>query len=382
MPIEVDTEEAITDEAAGAGETVTVFDVNERAESVADAEPISYYGSDFDVHGLVRRLKEGDIIVPNFDPAFEDDGPIRGFQRGFVWRRYQMERFVESLLLGYPVPGIFLVQQEDKTLLVLDGQQRLKTLAQFYDGEFFDGSDFALEAVADDFKGLTYRGLAAEDRRTLDNTFIHATIVKFDPAQNGERAVYQLFERLNTGGTNLYPQEIRVALYTGPLVDYIRSLNLNDSWRNLYGPVSGRLKDQEMVLRFLALYTESEKYERPLKGFLNDFLSRHRELTSLDSGALTAIFSSTCAILDEALGRSAFRTKAQVNAALADAVMVGMARRVASRGAVSDNAAVKSAHAGLLANDDFVSAIARATADEDRVARRLSMATQAFSDVG
>ena len=77
---------------------------------------------------------------------------------------------------------------------------------------------------------------------------------------------YQLFERLNTGGTNLYPQEIRVALFRGRLVDILREWNGDEHWRDLYGPLSPRLKDQELILRFLAFYLEADDYERPLKG--------------------------------------------------------------------------------------------------------------------
>ena len=66
-----------------------------------------------------------------------------------------MDRFIESLLLEYPIPGIFLVRQADKRYLVLDGQQRLSTLAAFYSG-FHDRREFALHNVADEFKGLTY----------------------------------------------------------------------------------------------------------------------------------------------------------------------------------------------------------------------------------
>ncbi|HEY5286047.1 MAG TPA: DUF262 domain-containing protein [Solirubrobacteraceae bacterium] len=378
MSAEAEEPEVSLDESGEEGDVVTIVDVNERAEAIAEAQPISYFGSDFDVHGLVRRLGQDDIIVPAFDPTFEPDGEIQGFQRGFVWRRYQMDRFVESLLLGYPIPGIFLVQQPDRKLLVLDGQQRLRTLQQFYAGAFYNGEEFVLETVADAFKGLSYGGLAEEDRRALDNTFIHATIVKYDSDAGGERAVYQLFERLNTGGTNLYPQEIRVALYRGPLVDFVRDLNSDPNWRSLYGPTSGRLKDQELILRFLAFYTESAQYERPLKGFLNDFLSRHRDLNGLDAPALQERFAETCAVVQGALGRAAFRIQTQVNAALVDSIMVGVARRL-EHGPINDLDSMRKAFSSLLEDSEFVSAIARATADEDRVARRISKATAAFA---
>jgi hypothetical protein len=197
----------------------------EEQEALTEAErgaaPVTYQGTDFDVEGLVRRLQRDDIVIPTFghgDPTLE----TAGFQRGFVWRRSQMDRFIESLLLGYPIPGIMLVEQTDKRYLVLDGQQRLRTLKAYYEG-VHHSREFALENVADEFKGLTYRTFSAEQKRTLDNTFIQATIVKPDGPNESLEAVYQVFERLNSGGTQLTPHEIRIALYQA------RS---STSWRN------------------------------------------------------------------------------------------------------------------------------------------------------
>jgi hypothetical protein len=200
-------------------------------QAIPELEPLSYFGTDFDVHGLVRRLNENDIVVPTFDPVGDSDSDLSGFQRKFVWKKPQMDRFVESLLLGFPVPGIFLVQQANKKLLVLDGQQRLRTLQRFYAGRIGRDTAFSLENVAEEYKGLSYDTLDEEQRRTLDNTFIHATVVKYNPILGGDESVYSLFERLNTGGTNLYPQEIRVALYNGRLVELLRELNSYASWR-------------------------------------------------------------------------------------------------------------------------------------------------------
>jgi hypothetical protein len=352
----------------------------EIAEPFATSAPISYFGTDFDVLGLVRRLEDGDIVVPNFYPADASVIDLAGFQRGFVWRKYQMDRFVESMLLGYPVPGIFLVQQGDRKLLVLDGQQRLRTLQRYYSGTLEDGSAFRLENVGDAFKNLTYDELQDEDRRALNNNSLHATVIRYDadPGGHGDEAIYQLFERLNTGGTNLYPQEIRVALYPGVLVDFIRRLNDEPNWRYLYGKTSDRLKDQELILRFLALYTSANLYKRPLKGFLNDFLKLHRNLEGLNEQALEKSFAETCAALARGPGQRAFRSRRQVNAALVDSVLVGVAKRL-EQGPIEHLDQIEARLDELLANDDFQSSIARATADEDRVARRLGLATEAFS---
>src|SRR3989304_6490807 len=92
---------------------------DERDELVPFKYSITSYGADFDVDGLVKRIDRDDIFVPPF-------------QRGYVWNINQASRFIESLLLGLPVPGIFLSKDDDRKLLVIDGQQRLVTLARFY----------------------------------------------------------------------------------------------------------------------------------------------------------------------------------------------------------------------------------------------------------
>lgn len=359
-----------------------VLDVNETAETLEETVPLSYFGTDFDVHGLVRRLNEDEIVIPSFDPASDTGSAVEGFQRRFVWKKYQMDRFIESLLLGYPVPGIFLVQQPNKQLLVLDGQQRLRTLQQFYAGTLDKGAAFRLEHVSDALRGLTYNELDPVDRRTLDNTFIHAIVVKYDPEAGGVSNVYQLFERLNTGGTNLYPQEIRVALYHGELVKLVRELNENADWRLLYGRRSDRLKDQELILRFLAFYFESENYRRPLKGFLNMFLDMHQDLEGIGATEASEVFAGSCSLLARAIGQRAFRVggSGQVNAALVDSVLFGVAKRLERR-PVEDLAGFETAYDGLLADEEFLSAIGRATADEDRVRLRLTKARAAFASV-
>lgn len=105
---------------------------------------ITSYGADYPVDGIVRRLRDKSILIPEF-------------QRNYVWTLKQASRFIESLLLGLPVPGIFLSkEQESQKLLVVDGQQRLKTLLFFYDG-IFNGKEFLLKGVQDRFDNVTYK---------------------------------------------------------------------------------------------------------------------------------------------------------------------------------------------------------------------------------
>jgi hypothetical protein len=347
------------------------------AEPDPNPEPVTYSGTDFDVEGLVRRLNRGDIVIPTFGHG-DETIELSGFQRRFVWHKPQMDRFVESLLLGYPIPGIFLVLQADKRYLVLDGQQRLRTLQRFYDGTHA-GKVFALDDVGDRFKGLTYKTLPDDLRRTLDNTFIQATVVRTDGSAPSLDAVYQVFERLNSGGTLLTAHEIRVALYAGPFIDFLTKLNRAKTWRSLYGTESIRLRDQELVLRALALYVSPGTYKRPLKKYLNDFVAAHRYVEDLDIQVLRSRFEDATALLLEAGGAATLRRGgAQVNAALTEAILVGLMRRLDTP--PKPKAARVATAVTRFSNDpDIESTISRATADEESVRKRLAAATKALA---
>jgi uncharacterized protein with ParB-like and HNH nuclease domain len=115
--------------------------------------------------------------------------------------------------------------------LIIDGQQRLKSLQFFYEG-FFNPKDhqktkriFKLTKVQKHFEGLTYEKLEENDRIKLDDSIVHATIVKQEAPDNENTSIYHVFERLNNGGKKLTPQEIRTAIYYGELNDLIEELN-------------------------------------------------------------------------------------------------------------------------------------------------------------
>ncbi|NVM78896.1 hypothetical protein FHW83_004727 [Duganella sp. SG902] len=352
-------------------------DYAEVDEATPEVQPISYSGTDFDVEGLVRRLNRGDIVIPTFghsDPNVE----VAGFQRAFVWRPAQMDKFIESLLLGFPVPGIVLVQQADKRYLVLDGQQRLSTLAAFYDGR--RGNQlFALKTVAEEYQDLTYSTLSDAQRRSLDNTFIQAIIVKTDGSTNSLESIYQVFERLNSGGTQLTGHEIRVALYAGRLIDFIAGLNQLPSWRALYGKPSPRLRDQELILRILAFFVSPGTYKRPMKKFLNDFSGTNRDCANLDKAHIKGLLDRVCSLLNESAGPASLRhLSKQVNVAMTEAVIVGLMRRLEVGDSSPSPESVNQALIKLLDDKKFVESITEGTAVDDSVKYRLAFAAKIF----
>ncbi len=333
---------------------------------------ITSFGIDFDVRGLVGRLQDGDITIPKW-------------QRGFVWTFRTASSFVESLLLGLPVPGIFLgTDPATKELYVVDGQQRLRTIRGFYEGKFPGGSGnrkFALTGVADRFYGITYTDLNDAERRELNNSLIHATVVRQDAPKCDDTSMYQIFKRLNSGGRPVNPQEIRCAIYQGKLINMIRELNEDLAWRDVVGSHSLRLKDQEMILRFMAMYHKGHDYTRPMEEFLNVFTQTHRNPSEKWMQDTAELFKGTIEAFAGSLGKEAFRISGgrAVNAAVFDSMSVGLANRIRQSG-VPEYEVIRDTHRHLVSSDNYLQAITQGTSDDRSVEDRLRIASSAFKD--
>lgn len=360
-------EEGIEDEAVASDAEQDVPGI-ERYE-------IGFYGTDFPVDALYKRLSsaedatEGDIFIPDF-------------QRGYVWTKKQADGFIESLLLGLPVPGIFLsTDRATSRRFVIDGGQRLRTIRAFMDGDF-KGSDYRLgKGVHQDFEGKGYSDLLPIDRRRFDDAIIHATIVRQDRPQGGDRSLFYLFERLNTRGTPAAAHEVRRSLWGGSLNDLIKELAKNTNWRNVYGRPSPRLKDQELILRFFALFVDETRYggegERTMKDFLSSFMGRYRDTSGPEAEGWQKAFEDVIELIDRVLGHDAFRPEGRLNTAVYDAVMVGLAHARAS-GGLPQHDTLRSAYDELLENEDFLAATSSRTSHQPNVRMRLRLAREAF----
>jgi Protein of unknown function DUF262 len=344
-----------------------VEDAEEDVSTTGELFSISSFGVDYPVETLVSRMSKKLFYIPPF-------------QRAFVWSQNQCSRFIESLLLGLPVPGIFLFKEADSGKhLVIDGQQRLKSLLYFNEG-LINGREFALTGLKTKFEGRTYRTLDDADRARLDDGVIHATVFKQDLPEGEINSVYEVFERINTGGIKLSPQEIRSCICHGNFNNYLHKLNDNVQWRNLYGPKSKRLKDVELILRFMAFYEKSTEYKRPMKHFLNDYMKEKRNFSDAQLQDMGSIFVRTISFVTQALGPRPFRPDRSLNTAVFDSVASALAHRL-SVSKAPDNECTLSAYTALLQNERFVEGYIRATADEENVKKRLEEAQKAFAYV-
>lgn len=336
-----------------------IIDIDSSREEPAVIQyDITSYGADYTVDGLVAKMNRGDIFIPDF-------------QRDYVWNQTEASKLVESLLLGLPIPGIFLARESDSNkLLVIDGQQRLKSL-QFFVNGFFNPKEgkktkrvFKLIKVQKKFEDCSYEELEDRDRLMLGDSIIHATIIKQESPSDDNTGIYHVFERLNSGGKKLAPQEIRVAVYHGALNNLISTLNETPDWRELFGPKSARLKDQELILRFLAVKFNSKGYFKPMNEFLNKFNLSNRNPKPEELVKYQLAFLKSVETLKKCIGKTAFRPEGVFNVSIFESVLVAVSNLLDERGGI-DCALFKRNYEDLISNDDYRTASSRATSDEN-----------------
>ncbi len=206
---------------------------------------INSWGADLSFRELITMYDEGELLKPEI-------------QRYYVWDKVEASRFIESLLMGLPVPSIFLAKKENRKLIV-DGYQRIMTVHDFIKGIFStDNSVFKLsdiEGINEKWRGKTFEQLSADEQRRIKSTTIHAIIFEQTKPEGTDTSLYQIFERINTGGRTLTPQEIRNCVYQGSFNKLLIKLNKNNYWRKLYRQenIDLRMRDIEFILRFFTL---------------------------------------------------------------------------------------------------------------------------------
>jgi uncharacterized protein with ParB-like and HNH nuclease domain len=340
-------------------------DGDEDTSIASDLYSISSFGVDLDVEALVKRLTNNTYYVPDF-------------QRQYVWSQTDASKFIESLLLGLPVPGIFLYKESDTTKhLVIDGQQRLRSLQKYHEGIFRE-KKFRLTGLQSKWNNLSYRELTEDDQGRLDQAIVHATIFKQDTPTESMNSVYEVFERINTGGMKLSPQEIRSCVAHGEFNSLLFKLNKNKIWRELFGKESTRLKDVELILRFFAFNENLGSYERPMKQFLTDFMTSNRGASGEIQERRIREWETLMESLSKSLGSRPFRPSGRaLNAAFFDSFTVALSEQLKT-GAAPTAENVINAHDSLLENDEFMKAISSSTADDENVKTRFRLASASF----
>ena len=254
--------------------------------------------NDFNVKTICDFVDSGVVKIPNF-------------QRNYVWDQERASKLIESILIGLPIPQIFLYEQARNSFLVIDGQQRMMSIYYFFKGRF-PKKEKRLEIrqvmsmqrilpasiLADDayflnfslnlpgtapntfsrFHGKNYQTL--EDYQVSFNlsTIRNVVIKQTSPEEGDDSSVFEIFNRLNTGGVNLSPQEIRASIYQSPFMAMLDRLTFSEDWLHIVGKGQPdiNLKDTEILLRAFAMLVEGGNYREPMATLINGFAKKAR----------------------------------------------------------------------------------------------------------
>lgn len=278
--------------------------------------------TDFTLETLHAKWRNGKIVMPSLE-------------RGYSWGLHRASRLIESFMMGLPVPPVYLSTTDERTSVVVDGLQRLLTVFSYLEGTFAEGTphsgrEFRIAGINEDsaLYGRTFDELDEDDRRRLmDSSLRVMTVIHNDPAD--WPGMYEIFERLNSGGAPLAPQEVRACAYHGPLSEMLGDLNGLEEWRDVIGSPDPdpRMKDRELVLRYMALYHEGDRYAHPMKEFLSRFMGARRDPGEGYLEEERRRFVATCRAVTEGLGPAPFNNKdGQLRVPLFDSVFVAFAR--------------------------------------------------------
>lgn len=226
------------------------------------------------------------------------------YQRHFAWDENRQSQLIESLFLGIPIPSIFFATNSDSTWEVVDGLQRLTTIANFV------GSEEQIKKLNPNRKklrvqglekvpalnGLTFEELPASLQLMFNTRPLRVTVLN---DRSDFKVRYDLFERLNTGGITLHPQEIRNCIYLGSFNSFIKDCAKNADFKRVVkttekAELTGSF--EELVLKFFAYYERRQTFVHSVNDFLNEYMAE-KTIKFKEEGQLKTLFDRTFAIL-------------------------------------------------------------------------------------
>ena len=339
-----------------------------------DLYNISSWGADLSFREIVSMYDEGDLIKPEL-------------QRKYVWTKVEASRFIDSILLGLPVPSIFLAKESDETKLIVDGYQRIMTVNDYIKGLFSqDNKVFKLtntDSINERWRGKSFKELTIEEQRRIRNTTIHAIIFEQKYPSNNT-GMYQIFERINTGGRTLKPQEIRNCVYQGEFNNLLFELNKDENWRFLVGKQEdSRMADLELILRYFAIkelyFNKNTVTQINLVKYLNEVMGKYQHLDTEKYNEFKNEFEKIVCILREHISSNVFKNLKRngkeytnkVSPSIFDAVTISTYRAINENKQFMD---LSNKYHKLCSNKEFIDSTSQHTTNLANIFKRIELA--------
>ncbi|MDB9421492.1 DUF262 domain-containing protein [Microcystis aeruginosa CS-563/04] len=339
------------------------------------------------------------------------------YQRLFRWSEAQKTALIESILLSIPIPPIFVAEDKNGVWELVDGLQRVSTFISFF-GEL-KGSGWTIDYQEDRDRSVVEEEEEEIDEESGEETGERKTINKWTLQEGGlvkslqgfnvdnlppnlkinlKRAVcrveilrgesstsmkYELFKRLNSGGSKLTPQEIRNAIYRGVnprLNELLLKVSQSKVFKSLTQLSSGKLNelyDQELVLRFFAFYKNAESVNENMEKFLNKFMEKTVENASFDYAVYESLIMRVLELIYKIKDNKIFRNERNLFVpAYFEGILIGVAQNIETY--AENLELLKSKITQLKSDKDFKRYSGTASNSRSRIRNRLKRVDEIF----
>lgn len=326
----------------------------------------------FSVFEYLRQKEKGKIIT-------QPD-----FQRNLVWKEKPKSQFIESILLNFPIPFIYLneiIQKKGNTAeskyMIIDGLQRTSTLESFYKNEF---TLSGLEAIPQ-YNNFTFENLPEILQTKFEDKKLNIFILK--PSTPME-VVYDLFNRINTGGTQLNRQEVRNCIYIGKSTKLLKELSeekyFKDSISHGVSPI--RMKDRELILRYIAFrnFDFRSNYNSNLSNYIEKAMQEINMWDDVKIDAIKIDFEKVMKATFDIWGNRNFRiptgkTRGTINMAVFETICYSISKMTPDF-IKKNKTTLKKNFTSLITNDIYFDAVTRSTNSKTKVNDRFRLAQE------
>lgn len=305
------------------------------------------------------------------------------FQRLFRWDVYQRTRFIESILIGIPIPPIFVAEDENGRWELVDGLQRISTILSFFGilRTLPDKNNWIMckGDIAKNLENLACKDLPLKFQLNIKRASCRVEIIKWNSVFDMR---YELFNRLNTGGSELTDQEIRNAIFRGVSKDFntfLKRCAEIPEFVSLVQPTERQLEQlymDELVLRFCSLYDFKEELSdnisQHMTNYMRDIVGNSERIPELER-----VFKETIKILSP-IGKKTFRGSNNVfSTSLFDCVTFGIAKHLPRYLSERTDIIIKKIDE-LKESESFKKASGSASASKSRIIKRIDVAEEIF----
>lgn len=325
---------------------------------------------------IMSMYERGEIII---NPEF---------QRLYRWSDYQKTRFIESVIIGIPIPPVFVAEDDNGRWELVDGLQRLSTIFSFFGNlkgeEVKNKWTLGAGDMLQSLDGYTVDTLPLKIQLNIKRAVCRVEIIKWNSEYDLR---FELFNRLNTGGSPLTNQEIRNSLYrsiSSVFNDFLKEMAANENFIRSVN-VSKELVDQlyleELVLRFMSLYQNRKNVKKSIAQHMTDFMKDAVSDSNFNYGKYRVVFNRTFEIL-KPLGASIFNSRnGNFSTAVYDTTVIGVAENLHLYSGIQPQ--ILRNKIKEVRSDDVYQAMTRSGGNNsvERVKKRLEFAKSIFGKV-